>query len=57
MGIEKGNIALPSNLFPAQIKVPGYTRFPATEVGYDTNHTDCNRTSDNLLLNAQYYHQ
>ena len=26
MGIEKGNIALPSNLFPVQIRVPCYTR-------------------------------
>ena len=26
--------------------------FPTTQVGYDTNHTDCHRTGDNLLLNA-----
>jgi len=26
--------------------------FQDTQVGYDTNHTDCYRTDDNLLLNA-----
>ena len=40
---------------------PATLRFPATihKLGMmpDTNHTDCYRTGDNLLLNAQYYHQ
>jgi len=27
--------------------------FPDTQVGYHTNHTDCHRTGDNLLLNAE----
>ena len=34
---------------------PATQRFPVTQVGYDANHTDCHRTGDNLLLNAQYY--